>query len=521
MAKVFIEEETLTNIADSIRNKTGKTDLIDPALMSAEIDSIESGSAASGSVKQFLDTTKSARSLFNSSNLTSTVIESVISYNDTSNVVIASYMFYECNNLGAVPNLNYANVETASYMFYKARIGQDVTLNVENLTDATYMFYQLPSTRTITFEKSLLKLVTANYMFGSSNVLQEIKNLKIPNCQNISYMCYSCSALQTLPTSNYDSVTNASNAFQRCSALTSADLTLPLVTNAYYMFSECSKLQYVDVYIPKVTDASSMFQSNYALRKASIKSDNVATRCNNMFSYCRYLRVLELEHLQEANYTSQETPFIQCVNLDYLIIRNSTRVPSFNLNGCTDLFKNNPEGKIYITDSLVETAKALPNWSNFIDRTFPLSELPETYDNASRVWGFEKVTGTLYDNSYSVSNFSVRLNTGSQYPYGSIVRTNFNIGPDASGIRITYTHEVPSSNYGYPNVIIRCFKVDTTGKYDDPFGTYTVALKSEGSHTFEITNIPQGEHFIEVSAGLDTDHSNAPSSGTFTIEFIR
>jgi hypothetical protein len=48
MAKVFIEETTLTAIGDAIRNKTGKTELIDPALMSAEIASIEAGSGGGG-----------------------------------------------------------------------------------------------------------------------------------------------------------------------------------------------------------------------------------------------------------------------------------------------------------------------------------------------------------------------------------------------------------------------------------------------------------------------------------------
>jgi hypothetical protein len=43
MAKVFIEETTLTAIGDAIRGKTGKTDLIDPANMSAEIAGIEAG----------------------------------------------------------------------------------------------------------------------------------------------------------------------------------------------------------------------------------------------------------------------------------------------------------------------------------------------------------------------------------------------------------------------------------------------------------------------------------------------
>lgn len=43
MSKVFIEETTLTNIGDAIREKTGKTDLIAPGDMSDEIMSIVSG----------------------------------------------------------------------------------------------------------------------------------------------------------------------------------------------------------------------------------------------------------------------------------------------------------------------------------------------------------------------------------------------------------------------------------------------------------------------------------------------
>ena len=43
MAKVFIEETTLTAIGEAIRGKTGKTELIDPANMSTEIAGIEAG----------------------------------------------------------------------------------------------------------------------------------------------------------------------------------------------------------------------------------------------------------------------------------------------------------------------------------------------------------------------------------------------------------------------------------------------------------------------------------------------
>lgn len=48
MAKVFIEETTLTAIGDAIRGKTGKTELIDPANMSTEIAGIEAGGGGGG-----------------------------------------------------------------------------------------------------------------------------------------------------------------------------------------------------------------------------------------------------------------------------------------------------------------------------------------------------------------------------------------------------------------------------------------------------------------------------------------
>lgn len=47
MAKVFIQESTLTAIGDAIRNKTGKTALINPTNMPTEIASISGGGGSS------------------------------------------------------------------------------------------------------------------------------------------------------------------------------------------------------------------------------------------------------------------------------------------------------------------------------------------------------------------------------------------------------------------------------------------------------------------------------------------
>lgn len=50
MAKVFIEESTLTNIGDAIRNKTGKSELLSPASMATEIEAIQTGGGEIGEI---------------------------------------------------------------------------------------------------------------------------------------------------------------------------------------------------------------------------------------------------------------------------------------------------------------------------------------------------------------------------------------------------------------------------------------------------------------------------------------
>lgn len=47
MAKMFIEESTLSAIGNSIRAKTGKTNMIPPLNMPTEIASIQAGGSSS------------------------------------------------------------------------------------------------------------------------------------------------------------------------------------------------------------------------------------------------------------------------------------------------------------------------------------------------------------------------------------------------------------------------------------------------------------------------------------------
>ena len=53
MAKIFIEESTLSAIGNSIRAKTGKTNMIPPLNMPTEIASIQADGGGSGGGQAF------------------------------------------------------------------------------------------------------------------------------------------------------------------------------------------------------------------------------------------------------------------------------------------------------------------------------------------------------------------------------------------------------------------------------------------------------------------------------------
>ena len=83
MAKIFIEESTLSAIGDSIRAKTGKTDMIPPLNMPTEIASIQAGSGSGPS---------------------SPVSSNDVTFYDYNGTVIASYSLEEAQALTALPD---------------------------------------------------------------------------------------------------------------------------------------------------------------------------------------------------------------------------------------------------------------------------------------------------------------------------------------------------------------------------------------------------------------------------------
>ena len=131
MAKVFIQETTLTAIGDAIRSKTGKTELIDPANMSTEIASITTGGGGGGLPEGALNITGDCSYRFYNDGwnwfieeygdqITTSITrgESMFQYSDNLtnipfNINISgggyySNMFASCTKLTSVPSLTFA-----------------------------------------------------------------------------------------------------------------------------------------------------------------------------------------------------------------------------------------------------------------------------------------------------------------------------------------------------------------------------------------------------------------------------
>ena len=112
MAKTDNLSDFLTDVANSIRTKTGTTDPINAQDFSDKILGLSSGG---NTLKNLLDATKSCHNLFYYYKGTS--IDDLIQFNDTSRVEDMSNMFYYCNNLATIPLFDTSRVTNMSYMF--------------------------------------------------------------------------------------------------------------------------------------------------------------------------------------------------------------------------------------------------------------------------------------------------------------------------------------------------------------------------------------------------------------------
>ena len=177
--------------------------------------------------------------------------------------------------------------------------------------------------KSVVFDKSFKTYAPTSLksFFAWLTNLETIKDLKYLNTEQVtdmSNMFYGCSALTSLDVTHFNTakVTNMNYMFYRCSKLTSLDVTkfnTANVTNMSYMFCRCPVLSSLDVTkfnTANVTNMSYMFESCSALSSLDLSNFNTAivTDMSYMFYGCSALSSLDL-----SNFYTKEVGNMVCM----------------------------------------------------------------------------------------------------------------------------------------------------------------------------------------------------------------
>ena len=181
--------------------------------------------------------------------------------------------------------------------------------------------------KSVVFDKSFKTYAPTSLkgFFAWLTNLETIKDLKYLNTEQVtdmSNMFYGCSALTSLDLSNFNTakVRDMSYMFYRCSALSSLDLSnfnTAIVTNMSYMFSDCSTLSSLDLSnfnTAIVTNMSYMFYRCSALSSLDLSNFNTAivSDMSLMFGGCSVLSSLDLSNFYTKEVRDMSYMFSRC-----------------------------------------------------------------------------------------------------------------------------------------------------------------------------------------------------------------
>ena len=240
MAKNNNLQDFLTDVANSIRTKTGTTDPINAQDFSDKILNIPSGE---NTLKKLLDTTEDASNLFRGYQGTS--VDDLIQYSDTENVTRMDSTFGYCYNLPTIPLLNTSKVTNIDSMFiYCSSLTAIPQLDTSNVTSMRSTFSRCEKLITIP-QLNTSKVTNTESMFSGCN-FTTVSLFDTSKVEKMNFMFSYCYKLTTIPQFNTSNVTDMTGMFVNCYVLTTVPaLDVSNVTKMNMMFQECSKLKSV------------------------------------------------------------------------------------------------------------------------------------------------------------------------------------------------------------------------------------------------------------------------------------
>lgn len=277
-------------------------------------------------LKNLLDARKSTSYLFYQ--YRGNDVNTLIQYNDTSEVTNMSYMFNSCGAT-TFPLLNMSKVTTAFYMFFQcSNMTTAPLIDLSNVQNCDSVFRSCSSLATCEIS-DFSNATTTSGLFASCRKLINLPSQLItPKVTDTGFMFYQCNALETAPEMNTSNVTNMTKMFYDCNKLT----TVPLYDTS------------------KVTSMEEMFYFNSVLTTVPAYDCSNVTNMNRIFVNCWNLKSILMTNIGTNLDISASTKFDR---EDLVLILNNLKTVTTTKTlkmGTTNLARLTDEDKLIATN---------------------------------------------------------------------------------------------------------------------------------------------------------------------------
>lgn len=371
--KVLVTDSNLTNIANTIREKSGKSEGIQPINFANEIRNLPTGDTTIEDSliernKNLLEysndkITELRNGAFAYSDyeedwaLASISLPNLTRIGDSTfnhNTVLKTLNTPKVTSIGqnafeqcTIESLSFPELITAeSYAFYYSRTKNLTLPKLSSIGDGCFSYcscqiLELPSLTSVgsrAFASSSLREITiplidtiSSEMFSGCTSLTTV-NIPIKYLSGASGFNY-CRSLQSIDLSNVVSLTG-SQMFRTCPELISVDMPKATSISGYSIFEECSKL--TNINIPNVETLDG----------------------NHIFKGCFGLKIIDLP---KVTYIGGSGVFYNCTSLMMLILRSDSVVKMAQ----SSIFDSTPisdgTGYIYVPQALINDYKTATN----------------------------------------------------------------------------------------------------------------------------------------------------------------
>lgn len=417
--KVILNKLILKDIGDAIRDKEGSNELIPTLEMASRIRNINDDEGYG------IYTAQEDRLLDGTS----------ISYSNDRIIKLRASAFGHCTDFLSIncPNVIEIGVDAFKYCSSLNNVNFPKLEKID-----TSAFYACPNLIDIDFP--LLKNVGPS----SFAYCTKLENINLPNAKGIGQNAFErCLNLKNINLPNATSLQYG--AFSSCGKLININLPSVRLMGEYTLFG-CNSLKKINInfigkslsndnrpdnnsYLGYLFGASS-YTDNDSRVPTSLKEITLInqSKINEFtFHHCFHIESVDLLNVKEIKGYS----FTNCYSLTKLVIRSNTQVcllsssgafeNCYHFNGTTDSTYN-PEGlkdgRIYVSNNLIEDYKENTNWSLFADIIKPMDL--ENGENISRIFMdstylslIHPRNATIYlDNFINVPNVEINIDDG-------------------------------------------------------------------------------------------------------------